>query len=112
VACHAEGRGFEPRRSRIERNKIARLPARWSRFPTYPHAVHGAPPGSALPDELRQLGYGVRHVGSTMQIDPVSTVETIAAERSSMSPLRHVAHAAIVQVNVYELNLPPGARPA
>ena len=68
-----------------------------------------APLESTLPDELRALGYVVVPAGSTMRINPHGTVEVIAAARSSMPPLRQVTHAAIEQMNVYDLTVPPSA---
>jgi hypothetical protein len=68
-----------------------------------------APPGSSLPDELRAPGYVVSPAGSTTRINPHRTVEMIAAARSSMPPLGRMTHAAIEQVNAYELILPARA---
>jgi hypothetical protein len=64
------------------------------------------------PDEcyLRVAGYIVTPAGSTMRINPRGKVEVIAAERSSMPPVRRT-HAGIEQVNVYELALPPRTKP-
>jgi hypothetical protein len=45
------------------------------------------------------------------RIDPHGTIEVIAAERSSMPPVRRITHAAIEQVNIYELAVPPGTKP-
>jgi hypothetical protein len=64
-----------------------------------------------LPDELRALGYVVSPAGSTMRINPHGSVEVRAAARSSMPPLRPVSHAAIEQVDIYELTLSARAKP-
>ena len=79
-----------------------------------------AMPDSALPDELRALGYLVVPVGSTMRIVPAGHVELLTTtssggieafiEGSTKAPQR-VHHAGIHQTNVYELTLPPGAKP-
>jgi hypothetical protein len=60
---------------------------------------------------MRALGYVVSPAGSTTRINPHGTVEVIAAARSSMPPLRRVTHAAIEQVNIYELTRPARAMP-
>jgi hypothetical protein len=51
-----------------------------------------APIGSGLPEELEAKGYVVSPIGRTTRIDPHRT-------------------SAIVQAEVYELALPPGALP-
>jgi len=79
-----------------------------------------AVPDSALPDGLRELGYNVIPAGSTMRIVPAGHVELLTTtssggieaftEGSTKTP-QHVHHAGIHQTNVYELTLPPGAKP-
>ena len=79
-----------------------------------------AMPDSALPDELRALGYLVIPVGTTMRIVPAGHIELLTTtssggiedftEGSTKTPQR-VHHAGIRQTNVYELSLPPGAKP-
>ncbi len=69
------------------------------------------PIGSTLPSDLRAKGDLVAAVGSTMRIVPNAIFESHAAERSSMPPIPSIIHAGIVQAEVYELTLPPGALP-
>jgi hypothetical protein len=79
-----------------------------------------APLDSSLPADLQARGYLVTPMGMTMRINPVGGVELVAQTSSghetvisgSTRPTLRRHHVAIEQVNVYELSLPPGARPA
>ncbi len=65
-----------------------------------------AVPGSPLPDDLRALGYVVTLVGTTQRIIPHAITVEIAAERTSMPPLRCETHAGVVEAIIYEMKAP------
>ncbi len=65
-----------------------------------------AAPGSALPDDLRALGYVVTPVGTTQRIVPNDIAVEKAADLSSMPPQGRETHAGIVETVVYEMTAP------
>ncbi|HEY6258208.1 MAG TPA: hypothetical protein VIY51_20695 [Xanthobacteraceae bacterium] len=78
-------------------------------------------PGSGLPDELRGLGYELTPCGTTMRIVPHAVEGRLTAtssgglepftEGSTKPVIIRATHAGIQTHCLYDLTLPPGAKP-